>query len=34
MQDNPIYTATTLSKEEIIDHHMTVLSTFRSLHEI
>jgi hypothetical protein len=28
LQGNPTYTATTLSKEEIIDNHMSVLSSF------
>ena len=27
-QGNPTYTATTLSKEEVIDNHMSVLSRF------
>jgi hypothetical protein len=30
---NPTYTATTLSKDEIIDKHMSVLSYFWAFHE-
>jgi hypothetical protein len=32
-QGYPTYTATTLSKEETVDNHMSVLSSFWSFHE-